>query len=48
MGEVDDDLGGRISEQTQRVTGVDFRTQHKVSGLEHGRAHRQPDLAFGA
>lgn len=45
MGEVDDNLGGRIGERTQRVTGIDFRTQLQFRGLAHHGRHRRSDLA---
>ena len=45
MGEVDDDLGGRIGKRTQRVTGIDFGTQLKIGGIAHRGAHRYTDLA---
>ena len=45
MSEVDDNLGGRIGERTQRVTGIDFRTQLQVRGLADRGAHRHSDLA---
>ena len=45
VGEVDDDLGGRIGERAQRVTGVDFRTQLQIGSLADRGAHRHSDLA---
>ena len=48
MGEVDDDLGVAVCQQTERLVGVYLGRQGQVVGLLNRRNHGRADLALAA